>query len=110
MPSEKSKHSPKKSVEVSAARLLARQVLVRVERDGAWADRALDHALQRTELAPRDRALATELVYGTLRMQNYLDFLLNHWAKKKAFQADRPLLSRSFIYRLVMCNKIKRMK
>ncbi len=103
MPSEKSKHSPKKSVEVSAARLLAHQVLVRVERDGAWADRALDHALQRTELAPRDRALATELVYGTLRMQNYLDFLLNHWAKKKMHRnpADLKVILRMAAFQML---------
>jgi hypothetical protein len=45
------------------ARDLARQVLGRVERDGAFANRALAAALDRAgELSAPDRALATELV------------------------------------------------
>jgi 16S rRNA (cytosine967-C5)-methyltransferase len=43
------------------------QVLLRVAEEGAFASRALDGELQRARLSPRDAALATELVYGTLR-------------------------------------------
>src|SRR2546428_190126 len=60
----------------AAARQVAHHVLVRVWRDRAYSDRALDAALGRARLADRDRALATELVYGTLRHQIHLDFLL----------------------------------
>ena len=43
-------------------------MLVRVERDGAYATVALDAELERCpQLTERDRALATELVYGSLR-------------------------------------------
>jgi 16S rRNA (cytosine967-C5)-methyltransferase len=59
------------------ARLLALRVLLRVERAGAYADLALRAALGRAALAPADRALATELVYGTLRWRGRLDFLLS---------------------------------
>jgi len=53
---------------VSAARDIAVRVLERVETDGAYAAAALDAELDRNaELDPRDRALATELVYGVLR-------------------------------------------
>jgi 16S rRNA (cytosine967-C5)-methyltransferase len=65
-----------------SARQVALSVLVRVAKDGAYADRALDVALERSALAERDRALATELVYGTLRRQIYIDFLLRHLASK----------------------------
>jgi 16S rRNA (cytosine967-C5)-methyltransferase len=58
------------------ARAVAAHALERVARDGAFADLALDAALARRPLATRDTALATELVYGTLRWQRYLDWVL----------------------------------
>ncbi len=59
------------------ARLLALRVLERVERARAYADLALHGAFQQTELTALDRALATELVYGTLRWRGRIDYLLN---------------------------------
>jgi 16S rRNA (cytosine967-C5)-methyltransferase len=57
-----------------SARGLARAVLDRVERDGAYAGRALAAALDRAPaLSPEDRALATELVSGVLRRRGRLD-------------------------------------
>jgi 16S rRNA (cytosine967-C5)-methyltransferase len=40
---------------------------------GAFADAALGETLRAVRLAPRDRALATQLVYGTLAWQGLLD-------------------------------------
>jgi 16S rRNA (cytosine967-C5)-methyltransferase len=55
------------------ARRLAADVLLQVERDGAFASAALSAALAREpDLDPRDRALATELVYGVLRWRGIL--------------------------------------
>jgi len=49
-------------------------VLVRVLRDAAFAAAALDAELERNvQLETRDRALATELVYGTLRLLRWLE-------------------------------------
>ncbi len=56
-------------------RRLAWQVLNAVE-DGAFADAALGAALPRARLEARDRALATQLVYGTLAWQGLLDHVL----------------------------------
>ena len=55
---------------------MAIHVLERVARDGAFADLALDAALARQRLSMRDAALATELTFGTLRWQRYLDWVL----------------------------------
>jgi len=64
---------------------LALAVLVRVEEGGAFADILLDRLLRRRPGADaRDRALATELVMGTLRRRGTLDFAL-------APHLDRPL-------------------
>ena len=62
--------------DASPPRALAASVLERVLRDAAFADVALETELERRALAPRDAALATELVYGTLRWQRYLDWIL----------------------------------
>lgn len=61
------------SAGVSPARALAADVLVRVWEAGAFASSALDAELRRLDLDPRDAALATELVYGVLRTEGYLD-------------------------------------
>ena len=66
------------------ARLVAARVLERVERARAFADLALQGALGRATLGARDRAFATELVYGTLRWRGRLDFLLATAARPPA--------------------------
>ncbi len=59
------------------AREIAFAVLRRVEEGGAYASRALDAALaQAGATDPRESALATELVYGTLRRALQLDAAL----------------------------------
>jgi 16S rRNA (cytosine967-C5)-methyltransferase len=55
------------------AREVARRVLDRVEKGGAWATPALDGELSRAGLEERDRRLAAELVYGVLRHRTRLD-------------------------------------
>ena len=55
------------------ARAVARRVLDRVEKDGAWATPALDGELARAGLDERDRRLAAELVYGVLRHRARVD-------------------------------------
>ncbi|MBX3226367.1 MAG: Sun protein [Labilithrix sp.] len=56
------------------ARGVAATVLARVASDAAFAAAALDAELERAvQLEPRDRALATELVYGALRLLPWLE-------------------------------------
>ena len=54
------------------ARGIAHEILLRVEGEAAFADALLRHRLG-AGLSPSDRALATELVYGTLGWQGRLD-------------------------------------
>ena len=67
---------------LSGARAVALDALMSVERAQTFADDALDHAVSRSTLDIRDRALALELVYGVLRHQSALDWRLNHVATK----------------------------
>jgi 16S rRNA (cytosine967-C5)-methyltransferase len=70
------------------ARTVAVQVLERVERDAAFADLALDAELRRRPLSVRDAALATELIYGTLRWQRYLDWVLAPHSRRRLPSLD----------------------
>jgi 16S rRNA (cytosine967-C5)-methyltransferase len=56
-----------------SARQVAFEVIRRVADEGAYSNRLLPAALERSGLDERDRALATELAYGTLRHVPQLD-------------------------------------
>ncbi len=73
---------------VSHARYQALHILVRVEQDRAFADIALEHALDRAKLDPRDAALCTEIVYGTLRWRRHLDWRLAPHLKRPLTKLD----------------------
>jgi 16S rRNA (cytosine967-C5)-methyltransferase len=65
------------------ARSVAALVLARVEKDLAFAAAALDAELARApQLEPRDRAFATELVYGSLRVRPWLEARLERHASR----------------------------
>lgn len=64
---------------MSGARRLAAEVLVRIERDGAYANLVLPAALERSALSARDRAFATDLVYGTTRRRASCDWLVGRY-------------------------------
>lgn len=55
---------------------MALEILQDVERRGAWANRLLATRLSRSGLRAEDKALATELVYGTLRWQGRADWYI----------------------------------
>ncbi len=65
------------------ARQLAWQVLLAVG-SGAYADAALERELQRHPLPAADRALATELAYGSIRRRRELDGWLDALGKVPA--------------------------
>lgn len=93
---------------VSPARALALGILCRVEEDRAFADLALAAALERGRLPPRDRALVTELVYGTLRWQRRLDWVLAPHSRRRLDRLDpwvRNLLRLS-AYQLHFLDKV----
>jgi len=66
------------------ARHLALKVLFQVNEEGAYANLALEQAMAQFQLAdPRDRGLATELVYGCIKYKGRLDWIINQYAKPK---------------------------
>lgn len=62
-----------------ASRKVALNALARVDDDGAFANIALPGLLERSGLHERDRALVTDLVYGTLRRRRACEFLIGRF-------------------------------
>ncbi len=83
-------------------------MLERVERTGAYANLALHGELGRCRLAQADRALATELVYGTLRWRGRLDFLLSHVLERDLEKLEPTVrcVLRLGAYQLVFTDRI----
>jgi 16S rRNA (cytosine967-C5)-methyltransferase len=89
-----------------SARGTAARLLARVER-GGYADRLLETALPDIP-DPRDRALLTELVYGTLRHQARLDFVLERFARRGMADLDPEVRAalRLGAYQLLVLTRI----
>jgi len=74
---------------VPSARGVAAIVISRVVAEKAFAAAALDAELERAvQLDARDRALATELVYGTLRLFGWLEARIGRHAKRGIEKLD----------------------
>ena len=90
------------------ARLVAARVLDRVESARAYADLALHGALRDERLTSRDRAFATELVYGTLRWRGRLDYALATCTDRPLSELEPAILTllRLGAYQLFFCDSV----
>jgi 16S rRNA (cytosine967-C5)-methyltransferase len=71
------RETPARPSPLAGARGVATIVLHRVATDAAYATRALDAEISSAGLTPRDARLATEIVYGTLRLLPEIDARLD---------------------------------
>jgi 16S rRNA (cytosine967-C5)-methyltransferase len=72
-------------------RLLAYELLRAVEERDAYANLLMPQLLAASDLSERDRALATELGYGTLRWQGTLDAVLGRASSRPLAEVDPPV-------------------
>ncbi len=96
------------SSEVKTVRQLASEILFKVDSQKAYADILLDGTLRSTDLSERDRALLTELTYGTLRWRGKIDARLSQNLYRPLAHTDawvRNLL-RVTVYQLFFLDKI----
>ncbi|MEQ9667017.1 16S rRNA (cytosine(967)-C(5))-methyltransferase [Coleofasciculus sp. G2-EDA-02] len=89
-------------------RQLAFLALRDVHSHGAFTDIALDRVLRNATLNRADRALLTDLVYGTTRQARTLDALIDQLGKKKAHQQppDLRLILHLGLYQLRYLQRI----
>lgn len=87
-------------------RRLAWRVLNAVE-GGAFADAALGTTLRGAHLEPRDRALATQLVYGTLAWQGLLDHVLTQLGRApRRLDVEVRTLLRLALFQLIRLDRV----
>ena len=92
-----------------ASRKLAWQVLNNLHRSGLTLDRVLDQALAgHGPLLRKDRALVHSLVFGVLRWQGRLDWILSHFSKPRLKKIDPPVLNllRLGVYQIAFLSRI----
>ena len=82
-----------RTVDVSAGRRAAYEVLRRVFEHDAWADRAFPAAAQRHGLDARERSQAQWLAYGAVKRRGTADHLIELLSGRPTDQLDRPVLA-----------------
>lgn len=90
------------------ARRTAVKVLNEVLQKGAFSNIVLGRELNRSNLNDKDRALATEIVYGTLKYKYTIDTMLNYFIKSDLEKMDIDILNilRISFYQMVYLDKI----
>jgi len=89
---------------LSSARSLAHQALLRIEKEGAYSDIVLSHLMEHSPLDERDRAFVSELVRGTIRWKKYLDWIVSRLFKGdlEKMPTDVRLLLWQALYQIVI--------
>jgi 16S rRNA (cytosine967-C5)-methyltransferase len=93
----------------NSPRSLASHILTRIEEERAFAEPLLDSFLSRNILAlQKDRNLCTQLVYGTLRMRNRIDWILRTFYKGDYESMERGLknILRVALYQIIFTDRI----
>ena len=90
------------------ARKISIDVLEEVFNKKAYSNIALGRSLNKSELEPKDKALVTEIVYGTIKYKYTLDCILDHFLKNGIKKLDTSVLNilRISIYQLRYLDKI----
>lgn len=91
-PLNKSGRAPFKAPHPDATRLLVYDVLSEVNRKDGYSNLLLPSALAASTLDERDKGFATELLYGTLRMQGRHDFILSQVLDREISLVDPGII------------------
>lgn len=83
---------PFKSPKPDATRLLVFDVLTEVNRNGGYSNLLLPAALTASGLDERDKGFATELLYGTIRMQGRHDWILSQLSDRPWSEVDSGIV------------------
>lgn len=81
-----------RAARVQPARRVAYEVIAAVRESDAYANLLLPSRIARAGLDTADAGLATELTYGTLRMQGYYDRVIARAAGRPVDRIDPPIL------------------
>jgi len=89
------------------SREVALNIVNRVLNEGAYSNIVLSKELNESDLSDKDRALVTELVYGTLRRKNTLDTIISNFVKDISVMNNEVLnILRIAIYQMHFLDKV----
>ncbi|MGD6816218.1 16S rRNA (cytosine(967)-C(5))-methyltransferase RsmB [Metabacillus sp. 84] len=91
----------------SNARELAVETLTAIEKNQAYSNLLLNSTIQKSTMPPKDVALYTELVYGTLQRKLTLDYFLKPFTvKAKKMELWVKVLLRLSLYQMIYLDRI----
>lgn len=90
------------------ARTIAYRILTEIDTEQAYSNLSLNRGIHHAGLEARDRGLATELVYGVLRMRGHLDYIIDQFSHRPVRELDPGVrnLLRLGVYQLRFTEKI----
>ena len=88
-------------------RKLVLRCLVQLENINSQIAPVIDEVIRKNQLSEADRRLLTEIVYGTIRWQGHLDWIIQQFIKS-GFQLDLQMsyILRVGVYQLLYLDKI----
>ncbi|MFY9495189.1 MAG: 16S rRNA (cytosine(967)-C(5))-methyltransferase RsmB [Limnochordia bacterium] len=89
-------------------RELAVHTLTGLEQTGDFLREVLDLHIQQNPLSPVDRALYTELVYGTVRMRRSIDYVLSSFSRRPINKLPERILHnlRLAVYQIMYLDRV----
>ncbi|MEW9676413.1 16S rRNA (cytosine(967)-C(5))-methyltransferase RsmB [Lentibacillus sp. L22] len=82
-------------------------ILLRMDKDGAYSHLVIDNKLKSGKVDPKDEGLLTEIVYGTIQRKMTLDFYLDTFVhSKKKIAPWAWMLLRMSVYQIVYLSKV----
>ena len=93
---------------MSNPRNVALQVLIKIEKDKAYSNLALNSAIRENKLGGVDSAFVSALVYGVLERQILLDYIIKQYSKipLRKIELKTKLILRMGIYQLLFMDKV----
>src|SRR4051794_35267101 len=91
---------------VSPARVVAYAVVRRVFEQDAWADRALHGEARRLQLDTRERALATQLAFGTVQRAATLDYVIERLTGGRKLEPAVRAALRLGVFQLAFLDRV----
>lgn len=93
---------------MNSAREVALDILIRVEDGNAYSNLLLSSVLRKANLSEVDRALVTELVYGTISWRDRLDYAVQQYSKNPIHKLDPwvLVLLRLSFYQLLFLERV----
>lgn len=89
-------------------RQTAFDVLLKIERDGAYSNLALNNAIRESKQSGVDSAFVSALVYGVLERQITLDYVIKQYSKipLRKIEAKTKIILRMGLYQLLFMDKV----